>query len=126
MKRLVIPFWAGFCLSVITNVSWAADIQKGFEAANRGDFATALLEWMPLAKDADAYAQYNLGVMYGNGQGVPQDFVYAHMWFNIAAATGETDAAESRSIAENQMTKADISAAQSLARKCVAKNFKDC
>jgi hypothetical protein len=41
---------------------------------------------------ADQVAQYNLGVMYGTGEGVPQDYVQAHMWFNLAASlrlTGE-------------------------------------
>ena len=33
-----------------------------------------------------AEAQYNLGVIYANGHGVPQDFVQAHLWYNLAAA----------------------------------------
>ena len=39
----------------------------------------------------DAEAQFNLGVRYSNGRGVPQDDVQAHMWFNLAASrsTGE-------------------------------------
>ena len=32
-----------------------------------------------------AEAQYNLGVLYAKGQGVPQAYVQAHMWFNLAA-----------------------------------------
>ena len=38
-----------------------------------------------------AEAQYNLGIMYDRGEGVPQDFVQAHLWFNISASrmTGE-------------------------------------
>jgi len=35
-----------------------------------------------------AYAEINLGVMYANGQGVAQNYVRAHMWFNLAAANG--------------------------------------
>ncbi len=31
-------------------------------------------------------AQNNLGVMYGTGAGVPQDYVQADMWFNLAVA----------------------------------------
>ncbi|TFH50820.1 MAG: hypothetical protein E4H01_01360 [Lysobacterales bacterium] len=33
-----------------------------------------------------AQAQYNLGFMYQNGRGVPQDYVQAHKWFNLASA----------------------------------------
>ena len=32
-----------------------------------------------------AKAQYNLGVMYALGEGVIKDYVYAHMWGNIAS-----------------------------------------
>jgi TPR repeat protein len=41
--------------------------------------------------EGHAGAQYNLGFMYDNGRGVPQDDVQAHMWFNLAVSrsTGE-------------------------------------
>ncbi|GAB6068870.1 hypothetical protein JCM13664_21910 [Methylothermus subterraneus] len=51
-----------------------AGFDEGLAAANRGDYATALKEWRPLAEQGDAVAQYNLGVMYDNGLGVPQDY----------------------------------------------------
>ena len=35
---------------------------------------------LTLAEQGDARAQHNLGLMYANGQGVPQDNVYAYMW----------------------------------------------
>ena len=44
------------------------NFQKGIDAANRGDYATALREWRPLAEAGDAAAQYGLGVMYRDGQ----------------------------------------------------------
>ena len=47
----------------------AQDFQKGLEAYKRGDYATALREWLPLAKQGHAGAQYNLGVMYDIGYG---------------------------------------------------------
>ena len=47
----------------------AQDFQKGLAAAQAGDFATALQEWTPLADAGDATAQYNLGIMYRQGQG---------------------------------------------------------
>jgi TPR repeat protein len=36
-------------------------------AYKRGDYETAIREWKPLAKQGVADAQYNLGVMYGEG-----------------------------------------------------------
>ena len=55
-------------------VSWSADFQKGLDAYKRFDYATALREWEPLAKQGDASAQFNLGLMYRYGRGVPWNF----------------------------------------------------
>ena len=53
--------------------AWAADFAKGLAAYQAGDFATALAEWRPLAEQGDAAAQYNLALMYDNGEGVIED-----------------------------------------------------
>ena len=50
-----------------------ADFQKGLDAYKRGHNSIALREWRPLARQGDANAQYNLGVMYDKGHGVPRD-----------------------------------------------------
>ena len=105
---------------------WSADFQKGLTAAQRGDFATALREWEPLAEQGNARAQSNLGAMYAFGDGVPKDYVYAHMWGNIAAANGNELGGELRDAFEKKMTPADISTAQRLARECVRKKYKGC
>jgi TPR repeat protein len=65
--------------------AWA-DLKAGMDAANRGDYATALREWRPLAEEGNAGAQFNLGLHYYNGQGVPQDYVLARQWWEKAAA----------------------------------------
>jgi len=70
----------------------AQDFQKGLAAAQAGDFATALQEWKPLAEAGNADAQYNLGVMYENGQGVPQDYKEAVKWYRLAAEQGHAKA----------------------------------
>ena len=55
--------------------------------------------------------------MYAEGRGVPQDFVSAHMWFNLAAAQGEKNAAEYREKVADGMTPAQTAEAQKLARE---------
>ena len=90
----------------------AQDFQKGLEAFERGDYATALREFKALAEQGNAGAQNNLGLMYDNGQGVTQDDVQAHMWFNLAAAQGDKNSAKNRDIVEKSMTTADISKAR--------------
>ena len=47
----------------------AADFQKGLEASLKGDHATALKEWHPLAEQGHGEAQFYLGVIYDKGLG---------------------------------------------------------
>ena len=120
------------CLTIVVllgslGVSWSADLQKGLDAANRGDFATALREWRPLAEQGDASAQNNLGFMYVYGKGVLQDYVRAHMWFNIAASSGGSkNSSKSRDNVAKKMTPSQVEKAQKLARECVRKKYKGC
>ena len=106
--------------AILLMLSFAAPVAAGpFEDAvaahGRGDYATALRLWRPLADQGNAHAQFNLGAMYANGQGVPQDYVRAHMWFNLSAAQGNQGAAKNRDIAARRMTPAQIAEAQKLA-----------
>jgi len=61
------------------------DFEAGKEAYDRGDYATALNKWRPLAEQGDAVAQFALGSMYENGRGVPKDDVEAVRWYRLAA-----------------------------------------
>ena len=57
-------------------------------AYERGDYATAFRLMKPLAEQGYAKAQYNLGVMYHKGEGVPADHAEAVKWFRKAAEQG--------------------------------------
>ena len=47
------------------------------------------MKWYRLAAEqGNAAAQNNLGLMYGLGQGVPQDDAEAVKWYRLAAAQG--------------------------------------
>ena len=70
----------------------AQNFDKGKDAYNSGDYATALNEWKPLAEQGDDSAQYNLGVIYANGEGVPQDYEEAVKWYRLAAEQGHASA----------------------------------
>jgi len=69
-----------------------ADLAAGVQAYINGDYSTALKEFLPLAKQGDATAQHNLGVMYDRGQGVRQDYVEAAKWWRMAAQQGNSAA----------------------------------
>ena len=66
------------------------------------------------AEQGDARAQYNLGVMYANGEGVPEDYVKAYAWMNLAAAQGQKDAVKSKDRLRPKMTSAQVAEAQKL------------
>ncbi len=58
----------------------------------RVDYATAIRELRPLAEQGYTIAQFQLGVMYGKGQGVTQDYAEAVKWFRKAAEQGMAEA----------------------------------
>ena len=69
-----------------------ADFAKGFDSYQNKDYATAFKEWKPLAEQGDSSAQYNLGFMYANGQGVIQDYKAAVKWYKFSAEQGDSSA----------------------------------
>lgn len=77
-----------FVLAALVASAPAADFDAGLKAYQEHDYATALKEWQPLAKQGDRSAQFNLGLMYFDGQGVPQDFAEAADWFRKSARQG--------------------------------------
>jgi len=77
---------------LVGNPAFSADFQKGLDAVQKGDFATALKEWKPLAEKGHAKSQYHLGVMYYEGEGVPQNVKTAVKWFRLAAEQGYANA----------------------------------
>ncbi len=76
------------------------------------------------AEQGDADSQFRLGFVYEMGQGVPQDFVLAHMWYSLAAAKGGKEAASSRDFVAKRMTPIQITKAKKLTREWLAKHKK--
>ena len=72
----------------LSGQAYAQDWGKGWKAYAAGDYATALQEWKPLAEQGHAGAQYVLGIMYDDGEGVLQDYKEAVSWFRKAAEQG--------------------------------------
>ena len=75
-------------LLLLSSALVQAGFYEGLVAANKGDYQTAFKEWKPLAEQGYASAQFNLGIMYYNGQGVAQNYTQAFYWYNKAAAQG--------------------------------------
>ena len=62
--------------------------ESGLASKDRGHYATALRAWLPMAETGNAEAQNNVGYMYEEGLGVPQNYLMAMNWYRQAADGG--------------------------------------
>ena len=90
------------------------------------DFKKSVGWYRMAAEQGYVKAQFNLALMYEGGKWVKQDYILAHMWYNLAAKNGDKFGTLSRDIVADQMTPAQISEAQKLAKECEKKNYKNC
>jgi uncharacterized protein len=61
--------------------------------------------------------EFQLGLIYANGDLAAPDLVQAHMWLNLSAAQGFEQAKTMRDDIAKKMTKSQIAEAQRLARE---------
>jgi len=82
-------FWlAALGLLVFAVKQFPDQGQEAASAYRQGDYETAAAFWKKLARKGDKSAQYNLGALYANGQGVEKDAARAYTWFLKAAESG--------------------------------------
>ena len=95
-KTLLTTALLGASVFSFQSTAWAdtpvQQFQQGLEATTRGDYQTAFKLWLPMAEQGYAGVQFNLGVMYENGQGVKQDYFEALKWYRKAAEQGDAEA----------------------------------
>lgn len=72
--------------------AFGQDLFVGIDAAQNGDYETALRELRPLAEQGDAIAQHALGLMYEAGYGVIKDDFAAAHWITLSAKQGNAAA----------------------------------
>ena len=99
---------------VLAGPAWA-DYDAGKRAMEAGRVAEALRQWRAAAASEDRRAMLELGRLFVRGLGVPQNYVRAHMWLNLAAARGEVAAADERDALVAKMTAPERAEAQKLA-----------
>ena len=66
--------------------------ESGLASKDRGHYATAIRAWLPMAEAGNAEAQNNVGYMYEEGLGVPQNYLLAMNWYRQAADSGLAEA----------------------------------
>ena len=110
----LIPLCALLTLSCATAAR--SDYGAGQAAWKAGRYAEALTEWRGAARKGDRRAMAALGRAFAKGLGVPQDFIEAHKWLNLAAARGDAKALAARDALAKRMTPQQVASAQEMAR----------
>jgi TPR repeat protein len=93
MRSFFCTAWAA-CLAVtfVTTASAGSarsPMEQGWAAYERGDYELAARLIRPYAEDGDPEAQFKLGRMFQEGQGVPQDHAEAGKWYRLSAEAGQ-------------------------------------
>jgi TPR repeat protein len=108
-------FWLLALLVALHASPLRADFPDAVAAYDAGDYATAFEESLAVAEQGNVDAQYMVGFLYERGQGVARDVVRAHLWFSLAAAQGDSFAADDLANLERIMTAAQRAEAKALA-----------
>jgi hypothetical protein len=91
MRQLYIGI-AVFILVAMASASFADNFDDALHAASFGDYEKAYQLWLIEAEKGSAVAQANIGLLYGDGLGVPQSDKEAVKWYRLAAEQGESRA----------------------------------
>jgi hypothetical protein len=118
--------WRPLADQGFADAQWALASMYHYGDGVSQDFNTAFRWYRLAAEQGNAIAQNSLGEMYLQGQGVSQDRIRALMWFNVYASKLPELEAASRESFEKNMSLADISLSQDLARECVARSYQGC
>ena len=99
-------------LAILAMQPASADYEAGQRAWEAGRVDEALAQWRAAADAGDRRAMLALGRLHVQGLGVPQSYVDAHMWFNLAASRGEMASVAERDALAERMTPGQIATAQ--------------
>ena len=96
LRRLLLISAGAIALSGSGLAQVSDDIQKTLSQATaayeRADYPEAVRRLRPAADQGNASAQHNLGYMYAEGKGVPQNYAEAVRWYRLAAEQGHASA----------------------------------
>lgn len=84
-------------------------------------------EWFhKSALQGNEMSQYKLGMMYGGGFFVEQDFKKSYMWIIISEYNNYDGDAELKKLIKNYMSSKSVNEAQSMAKRCLDSGYTKC
>lgn len=107
--------WLAALFMLVCGNPARADYTLGRAALERRDFVGAAALFLQSAEAGDVKSQSAMGEMYERGRGVPQNFVEAHKWYNLAASRGDDEAEKARDRLAQRMSPDQLAEAQRLA-----------
>lgn len=81
-----------FCVPLCAPLLASASVESGIDAYSGGDYARAIHDLQPLAEKGNGDAEYYVGLMYANGQGVLKNDATALNWLLQSAGNGNAKA----------------------------------
>jgi TPR repeat protein len=94
--------------------------EDGLNAFGGQKYEKAYQLWKPLAEKGNSDAQYYMGVMFANGQGVKRNYIVAYAWYSVAAEEQDM-AEENRDDIEVTLSEPQLAQAKKLAREYTQK-----
>ena len=112
-------------LASFSALSQGNDLERGIYELNRGEFHAAIDQFRPLVAEGYAPAQYQMGVVYKHGYGVPKDGMKAMALFELAANQNDSDAQFELALiySEGKLIKQDLKKAYELTFKAAKKGL---
>lgn len=93
MRIIGLLFLLAFAATFPASASEIGDeLDRGAAAHKNGDVTTAIKIFRKLADGGVSRAQFNLGVIFAAGKGVPKDLKTSAKWYRLAADQGNADA----------------------------------
>ena len=111
--------------SSFSSLIHANDLEQGIYELNRGEFQAAIAQFQPLVAEGYAPAQYQMGIVYQHGYGVPKDGMKALEFFELSANQNYSDAQFELALiySEGKLVKQDLAKAFELTQKAAKKGL---
>ncbi|MCY4141250.1 MAG: tetratricopeptide repeat protein [Rhodobacteraceae bacterium] len=94
--------------------------KKGVGIGNAKHDREVVAWYHKAAEKGDVDAKYHLGLIYFDGNGVPENYVQAFCWLELAALQGDVEAGRLRDIVQSRMTRKQVADARKLSRALAA------